>query len=68
MLGSEKKNPPQLIRLSGGNDSRLIACLCKKFGLDNVTCFTYGREDSFEVAISKKVASALGYMWYFVEY
>ncbi|MFR6383308.1 MAG: hypothetical protein ACLUOS_14980, partial [Odoribacter splanchnicus] len=36
--------------------------------MENVTCFTYGREDSFEVAISKKVASALGYKWYFVEY
>ena len=61
MLGSLKKNQPLLIPLSGGYDSRLIACLCKKSGLENVTCFTYGREDSFEVAISKKVASALGY-------
>ena len=68
MLGSLKKNQPLLIPLSGGYDSMLIACLCKKFGLENVTCFTYGREDSFEVAISKKVASALGYKWYFVEY
>ena len=68
MLGSLKKNQPLLIPLSGGYDSRLLACLCKKFGLENVTCFTYGREDSFEVAISRKVASVLGYKWYFVEY
>ncbi len=68
MLASLKKNQPLLIPLSGGYDSRLIVCLCKKFGLENVTCFTYGRSDSFEVAISQKVASALGYKWYFVEY
>lgn len=68
MVASLKKNQPLLIPLSGGYDSRLIACLCKKFGLENVTCFTYGRSDSFEVAISRRVASALGYKWYFVEY
>ena len=62
------KGRPVLIPLSGGYDSRLIACLCKKFGLLDVTCFTYGRRDSFEVEISKKVARQLGFEWYFVEY
>lgn len=57
-----------LLPLSGGYDSRLVACLCKKAGLDNVICFTYGIKDSFDVVFSKKVADALGYKWYFVEY
>ena len=57
-----------VIPLSGGYDSRLIACLCKKMGLRNVLCFTYGRKDSFEVSMSKKVADVLGFDWYFVEY
>lgn len=62
------KGRPILIPLSGGYDSRLVACLCKKYGLLNVTCFTYGRKDSFEVEISKKVADQLGFEWHFVEY
>lgn len=59
---------PVLLPLSGGYDSRLIACLCKKFKINDVTCFTYGRSDSFEVATSKKVAEALGFKWYYIEY
>lgn len=59
---------PILIPLSGGYDSRLIACLCKKFELNDVTCFTYGRKDSFEVITSKKVANQLGFEWHFIEY
>lgn len=57
-----------LIPLSGGYDSRLIACLCKKMNVQNVLCFTYGRKDSFEVAVSKKVADILGFDWCFIEY
>ncbi|WP_176555133.1 asparagine synthase C-terminal domain-containing protein [Butyricimonas sp. Marseille-P3923] len=57
-----------VIPLSGGYDSRLIACLCKKFGVMNVLCFTYGRKDSFEVVRSKQVAMELGFEWHFVEY
>ena len=57
-----------VIPLSGGYDSRLIACLCKKYGLKNVVCYTYGRSDSFEVSISRKVADQLGIEWHYVEY
>lgn len=57
-----------LIPLSGGYDSRLVACLCKKAGFNNVICYTYGKKDSFEVLTSKKVAETLGYRWEFVEY
>lgn len=54
--------------LSGGYDSRLIACLCKKYDLKNIVCYTYGRPDSFEVITSKKVAETLGFEWHYVEY
>ena len=57
-----------VIPLSGGYDSRLIACLCKKWSVDNVICYTYGNLDSFEVEVSKKVARTLGLKWFFVEY
>lgn len=57
-----------VIPLSGGYDSRLIACLCKKYNLNNVVCFTYGRKDSYEVQTSEKVAKTLGFEWYYVEY
>lgn len=57
-----------VIPLSGGFDSRLIAAILKKQGYENVFCFTYGKVDSYEVAISKKVSGALNYPWYFVEY
>jgi len=57
-----------VVPLSGGYDSRLIVALLKMYGYENVFCFTYGKKDSFEVDISKKVANKLGYQWYFVEY
>lgn len=57
-----------LIPLSGGYDSRLIACLCKKYNVPNVICYTYGIKDSPEIEISRKVAERLAYQWYYVEY
>lgn len=56
------------IPLSGGYDSRLMACLCKKRGLKNVLCYTYGPRNSAEVAMSGRVAEQLGYPWHYVEY
>ena len=57
-----------VIPLSGGYDSRLMTCLCKKFNLENVICFTYGVPSSPEVNISRMVAEKLGFPWYYVEY
>lgn len=57
-----------VIPLSGGLDSRIIAVLLKKLGIENVICFSYGRKNSFEVKISRQVAKALGYEWHFIEY
>ena len=57
-----------VLPLSGGYDSRLIASLLKQANYQNVTCFTYGKKNSPEVIISKKVANELGFKWFFVEY
>jgi asparagine synthase (glutamine-hydrolysing) len=56
-----------VVPLSGGYDSRLIACILKAYGYHNTICFTYGRK-THEVDISKKVADTLGFKWYFVNY
>lgn len=57
-----------VLSLSGGYDSRYLACSLKKHGINNVICYTYGRKDSFEITQSKKVAEALGFKWYNVNY
>jgi asparagine synthase (glutamine-hydrolysing) len=56
-----------VVPLSGGYDSRLIACMLKKAGYQKVVCITYGRP-SYETEISEKVANALGYKWHFIDY
>lgn len=62
------KGKTLLIPLSGGYDSRLVACLVKDIGYKNVICFTYGRESCFEAKRSKRVAKELGLEWFFVPY
>jgi asparagine synthase (glutamine-hydrolysing) len=54
--------------LSGGYDSRLIAVMLKKYGYQNVVCFTYGKKNNFELENSKSTAQKLGFKWVFVEY
>jgi asparagine synthase (glutamine-hydrolysing) len=56
-----------VLPLSGGFDSRLIACILKDSGYNNVICFTFGRKTP-EVSISEKVAKILGFKWYFIDY
>ena len=57
-----------VIPLSGGLDSRLVAALLKRSGVEDVICFSYGRSGNNEADSSEKVANALGYPWHFVEY
>jgi asparagine synthase (glutamine-hydrolysing) len=57
-----------VLPLSGGYDSRFIAAALKMRGVEDVICFTYGRPESFEVEMSRKVAHALDYEWKYVEY
>ncbi len=57
-----------VIPLSGGYDSRYIVTSLKQQGYNNVICYSYGAEHSFELDISKKVANKLGYQYYSVYY
>lgn len=59
---------PIVLSLSGGYDSRFIACMLKECGVEQVSCYTYGDKSSFEVSQSKRVADALGYRWTCVTY
>lgn len=59
---------PIALSLSGGYDSRFLACMLKERGAEKVYCYTYGVKGSFEVTQSKKVADALGYDWVCVTY
>jgi asparagine synthase (glutamine-hydrolysing) len=61
------RNKTAVVPLSGGFDSRLIACMLKKAGYRKVVCFTYGRRTR-ETELSEMVAQALGYPWMFVDY
>ncbi len=56
-----------VLPLSGGFDSRLIACLLKENNYENVICFTYGNPNE-EVEVSQRVAKQLGYKWYYINY
>ncbi len=62
------KNRKIIVPLSGGYDSRLVLCYLKELGLENVLCYTYDSENSFDTLISKKVAKVLGYPWVFIPY
>ena len=57
-----------LVPLSGGHDSRMIVNYLYRLGLKNVVCYTYGRESSEQVTLSRQVAEALGFEWHFVHY
>lgn len=57
-----------IVPLSGGYDSRYIICMLKKKNYNNVICYTYGNEETYEVQYSKRIAEKLGYSWYFIEY
>ena len=48
-----------LLPLSGGNDSRLLACLLKKHGIE-FDCITFGPVESADPFIAKRVAARLG--------
>lgn len=60
-------NRPVVLSMSGGYDSRFVGCMLKNVGIEDVSCYTYGKTTSFEVIQSKKNASALGYRWTCVE-
>jgi asparagine synthase (glutamine-hydrolysing) len=59
---------PIVVPLSGGYDSRLIGVSLRDLGARNVTCYTYGVPDNWEVRLSRELASHLGFRWEFVPY
>lgn len=67
-LETTLKGKKVVLPLSGGYDSRFIACLLKSKGYDNVVCYTYGRKSDYEVQYSEAVAKKLGFEWVCVEY
>ncbi len=60
-------NRPVVLSMSGGYDSRFVGCMLKNIGIEDVSCYTYGKSSSFEVIQSKKNAEALGFRWTCVE-
>ena len=59
---------PIVLSLSGGYDSRYLACSLKDNGAENVSCYTYGKRDSYEIPDAKRVSDACGYKQHIVEY
>jgi len=58
-----------VIPLSGGLDSRLIACKLKELGHEKILCYTFGKStNNPEKITSEKVAKKLGLNWVFIEY
>lgn len=62
------KNMKILLPLTSGYDSRLLACLLKESGVENVLCATWGRINNSEAGTARKVAEKLGYQYIFVPY
>lgn len=60
-------NRPVVLSMSGGYDSRFVGCMLRNMGVKDVSCYTYGKANSFEVIQSKKNAEALGFRWTCVE-
>ena len=57
-----------VIPLSGGLDSRLVACMLKRLGAPRVLAFSYGKRDNDEARVSREMAGRLGYRWQFVSF
>jgi asparagine synthase (glutamine-hydrolysing) len=54
---------PVLLPLSGGLDSRLLACKFKERGHKRILTFSYGPRGNLEAATARKVACALDLPW-----
>ena len=68
LLRSISPDSQIVIPLSGGYDSRYILTALKKQGAKNILCFTYGREDSYEVSTAREITSALNIDWEYIKY
>lgn len=57
-----------IVPLSGGHDSRLLISRIAASGFKDVVCFSYGSADNEQSRISKRIADAFGYRWFFIEH
>ena len=64
----QNKKNQILIPLSGGLDSRLILSKMIEAGHQNIKCFTYGQENSFEHEIAEKICKKLDVDWQFISF
>jgi len=58
---------PIWLPLSGGLDSRFIACKLKQFDYPSLYSFSYGPSGNYEAKAAKKVANTLGIPWIFLK-
>lgn len=56
------------LSLSGGYDSRLVACLLARTGYDEVLTFSFGAPGNRDAEVAERVAAELGLPWEMVEY
>jgi len=62
------KGKTPVIPVSGGWDSRLLAAMLKRCGVENAVCFSYGKPGNAESEASRVIAKTLGYKWLFCPY
>jgi len=57
-----------ILPLSGGYDSRFIAAMLKKGGVENVKCYAWGSRYVKDIKTSEAIAKKLGYPWRQIDY
>jgi len=57
-----------ILPLSAGYDSRFIAAMLKKGGVENVKCYAWGSRYVKDIKISEAIAKKLGYRWEHIDY
>jgi asparagine synthase (glutamine-hydrolysing) len=57
-----------VLPLSSGVDSRFIAAMLKRHGINDIVSYTYGKPGNWEQATSQQVAEKLGLTWHFTPY
>lgn len=58
---------PIAIPLSGGYDSRLIAAMLKRYGIDDAVCYHIGKKGSDEEHFARISAEALGFRYILID-